>query len=178
MLLLICTYRYKICLICKDISCHKNRICEKTCIYVIRMLCGFILELSHSWKLTELCGARQYPVKLCMGLDVALNKCNGLFRVNTAGKDKSISLKGVLSELCRLLTYSYSVHINNWIDAVVILLQLSPVWNSSDIIAQGKSTCRLYSTEYYLFVFFCHNKKSFPCTISKCKHIITMQCTE
>ena len=40
-------------LIQKNIGCHKCGICEKSRIDIIRMLCGLILELSHSGKLAK-----------------------------------------------------------------------------------------------------------------------------
>ena len=90
MLFLIYAHRNKVCLIEQDIRCHQRRICEQSCVYVVGVLLGLILELRHSGKFSELCVAVQDPRKLCMSMYMALDKERAFFGINAAGKQQRI----------------------------------------------------------------------------------------
>ena len=72
MLLLVLTDGNQIGLVKKDICRHQYGIIVKTCVYVICMLCGFILKLGHTVKLAYHCVAIEHPAQLCVSGNVAL----------------------------------------------------------------------------------------------------------
>ena len=171
MLFLVCAYGDKVCLIKKNISRHKCRVCKQTCVDVVCVLCGFILELCHTGKLAELCVAVKNPCHLCMCGNVALNKENALFGVNTASKDRSISLQHVLSHCCRLLTNCDCVQVCKGVDAVLVFFVLHnyPVTKCAEVIAQSDGTRGLDSAVYnFLFLCICclHNIFSLEIKVS------------
>ena len=82
MLLLVGTDGNKVRLIKKYIRRHKGGICEKSQIYVVGVLCGFILKLGHAGKLAELGIAGKQPRKLGMGGNLRLDKQGALLGVD------------------------------------------------------------------------------------------------
>ena len=79
-----------VCLIKQNVARHKHGVGEKTGVYIVGVLCGFILELSHAGKLAELCGTAQNPVSFRMGGNMALDEKNTLLRVDSASHCKGI----------------------------------------------------------------------------------------
>ena len=96
----------------KNNRSHKSRIGEKTCVYILRILCALFLELSHSGKLAEHGVAVKYPPKLCVLGNVRLNE-EGIFRfVQTASEVKRQRFIGSFAKLSRDLSYRYGVKVN------------------------------------------------------------------
>ena len=71
----------------------------------------------------------------------------------------------MLSQLSRVLLYCYSVHVNDRVDAVVVVLELAPVADSADVVAEGECACGLYSAENYLLFLCFHGYLSFQIKI-------------
>ena len=63
----------------------------------------------------------------------------------------------LLSQFYRILPYGYGMHIDYAIKAVILVLELRPVSESSKVISKGNIARRLHTAEYGLF-FVSHYK--------------------
>ena len=90
-----------------------------------------------------------------MSGNVALDKKNAFFGVDSAGESKSIGFKGAFAKFRRILADGYGVHIYDGIDAVIIFLKSFPVFDSSEIVTEGENTGGLNSAENAFFSFRC-----------------------
>ena len=120
------------------------------------MALALVLELSHARELAELCVAAEYPAEHRVRRNMALNKEYGLFNVDPARHEQCVGVERILTELCRVLLYGDSVQINNAIDAVVLLLKRTPVFYSSEIIAERECAGRLDTAENKLLIIHMH----------------------
>ena len=137
-LLLIRADRHKVALIKQYVACHQHRVGEKAGVYIVRVLCGFILELRHSGELAHIGVAAQHPVKLSVLVNVGLHKQYGFFGIYAAGQQQRHSLAGPPSQVGGILTNGQSVKIGDAVVAEpVIGLQELPIFERTNIIAQS-----------------------------------------
>ena len=157
MLLLVRTDGHQIALIKKYVACHQHRVGEKACVYIVRVLCGFILELCHSGELAHIGVAAQHPVKLSVLVNVGLHKQYGFFGIYAAGQQQRHSLAGAPSQVGGVLANGQGVKIGDAVIAEpVIGLQELPIFERTNVIAQGGGARGLYAAEYCLLFLFCH----------------------
>ena len=104
------------------------------------MLGGFVLKLGHAGKLAELGVAVEHPCQLCVGFDMALDEGDTLFRVNAAGQHQRIGRQGILFECLWVLANGDCVLVDDAVGTVVFVLELAPVFDSAQIVAQGKGS--------------------------------------
>ena len=102
------------------------------------MLLGFILELGHAGKLPELGVAVQKPGQLRVGVHVALDKEQAFVQVDAAGQHQRVGREGVGLELLRVLADSDGVLVDDAVGAVVLVLQRAPVFDRTQVVAQGE----------------------------------------
>ena len=152
-LLLVCAHGHLVSLIEQNVARHERGICKQTGVDVVGVFFGLVLELRHSRKLAELGVAVEYPCKLGMGVDVALNEKEALFHVDAAGEDRSVSVDDVFAHLSRILAHGDCVKVCKRVNAAVLLLHLNPVAHRSEIVAQRDRAARLNRAEYNLFLF-------------------------
>ena len=94
---------------------------------------------------------------------VGLNENSAFFGVYAAGKVQRGKLQGVVPERRGRLLHRYGVHIDNAEYAVVLILQLHPIRQRSEIISDSNLTAWLYSAEYDLFcVLLAHLHRPLP----------------
>ena len=105
MLLLVLTHRHIIRLVQEDIRSHQAGIGEQAAVDVVGVFCGLVFELGHSAQLTEHSVAVQYPAKLRVLVDMALNEQGILFRVKAAGDVLSQLLQGAPPQVSRILPH-------------------------------------------------------------------------
>ena len=113
------------------------------------MLGRLIFKLSHTAQLTKLRITVQDPCQLRMGSHVALDEHQALLRIDTAGQQQRKGIQRLFAQRRRILTHSQRMQIRNKIGTVKIFLHLAPVADRTNIVTQGKNTCRLNTTQYY-----------------------------
>ena len=109
MLHLIPSDRHQICLIQQNIGSHKHRICKQSRIYIIGVLCTFVLKLRHSRQLAEHGIAVEHPCELRMRGNVALHEYRALFRVDARSEVDRKRLIGMAAQVGGHLTYGDGV---------------------------------------------------------------------
>ena len=155
MLFLIDADRYQIGLVQQDVACHQHGIGKQARIDVVGVLLGFVFELGHAAQLAELGIAGQHPVNLCVLFYMALDERDGFFRIDAAGQDQRIGLESTFFQLRRVLTDGDGVHIYDGVDAVIFFLQLLPVADGPQIVAESDLSAGLNTREHDLFTFCC-----------------------
>ena len=75
-----------------------------------------------------------------MGFNVALDESDALFRVNAAGKHQSVSREGIFLEGLRVLTDGDCMLVYDTVSAVIFVLQFTPVFDCSEVVAEGEGT--------------------------------------
>ena len=73
-----------------------------------------------------------------MGRHMALDKEDAPGRVNAGGQNHGRSFPGVTAQGCRVLPDGQGVEVCHHIQTVELVLELGPVADRPDIIAQGK----------------------------------------
>ena len=152
-LLLVCAYGHLVSLIEQNVARHQRGVGEQSGVDIVGVFFGLVLELGHARKLAELGVAVEYPCKLRVGVDVALNEEQALFHVDAAGEDRSVGVDDVLAHLSGVLSDGDGVKVCERVDAAVFLLHLHPVADRSEIVAQRDGAARLDRAEYDLFLF-------------------------
>ena len=128
----------------QDIRRHQHGIGEEAGVYVIRVLCGFILELGHAGKLAHVCGAAKQPRKLRVLVNVALDEERAPFGIDAAGDEQRRHRAGLLPQFVGIVPHRKRVHIRDHIIAVfIILLHELPVAESPDVVAERWNARRL-----------------------------------
>ena len=117
------------------------------------MFAGFVLELGHAAKFTELGTAAHEPAHFGMAADMALDENQALLRVNAAGQQQGKGFEGLLFALGRVNVNRQGVQVGDKVVAVVVLLHFLPVLHRAQIVAQGKGACGLNARENDFFVF-------------------------
>ena len=153
MLLLILTNGNQVRLIQQDIAGHEAGVCKQTCIDIIRILCRFILELGHTAKLTEHRVAIQHPAKLCMLVNMALNKQSVLFRIQTAGDILSQLLQRTATQVSRVLPNSNGMQVSHKVEAIIFLCALGPVLHSTKVRAERQIAGGFNARKHSLFLY-------------------------
>ena len=97
------------------------------------MLLGFGLELGHAAQLTELRIAPEHPAQLRVLRHMALDKHDILLRIQTAGDVLRQLVDAPAAERGRILPDGDGVHVDDAVQAVVVVLQVDPVFNRAHI---------------------------------------------
>ena len=142
-LLLIDTNGNNVGLIEQNISRHKHGISEKTCVDVVGMLLGFILELSHARKLTEAGKAVEQPCKLGVFLYVRLHVKSIFVGIKTASHVECKRLVGAAAQVGRDLTNGDRVLVNNTVKALVLHGVRGKVLDRAKIISNSQISAGL-----------------------------------
>ena len=84
--------------------------------------------------------------------DMRLHKQNIFFRIKSRSNQKRHHIQAAVTQHGRLLADRNRMQIHHAVITVVFFLKISPVFHSSQVIAQRKIAGRLYSTENNFFV--------------------------
>ncbi len=143
MLLLILADRDKIRLIEQDVRRHQHRVGEQARRDVVSMLLRLHLELRHAAQLAELRVAAEHPRKLRMCRHVRLDEHDVLLRVEAAGDILRQLLQAAAAEIGRDLPDRDRVHVDDAVDAVILVLQRDPVFDRAHIRPKRQIAARL-----------------------------------
>ena len=144
-----------VCLIQQDIRRHEAGIGEQSAVYIVGVLCALILKLRHAAELAEHGVAIEYPAKLCMLVNMALQEQNVLFRVYAAGNVLGKLLEAAAAQQLRILAHGERVQIGHEIIAVKFICSCAPVLHGSQIIAEVKIARGLNARQHaFLFYLF------------------------
>ena len=142
-----------VCLIQQDIRRHEAGIGEQSAVYIVGVLCALILKLRHAAELAEHGVAIEYPAKLCMLVNMALQEQNVLFRVYAAGNVLGKLLEAAAAQQLRILAHGERVQIGHKIIAVKFIGSCTPVFHGSQIIAEVK-IARGLNARQHAFLFY------------------------
>ncbi len=87
-----------------------------------------------------------------MSGDMALNEKENLFGVESACKIDCKRFHCSSAELCGILTDGYRVHIDNAINAVILIFKGAPVFYRAEVISDCEVTRGLYARKNDFFV--------------------------
>ena len=132
-LLLILPHRDEIRLIEQNIRRHQHGVGKQARGDVVGVLLGFGLELGHAAQLTELRIAPEHPAQLRVLRHMALDKHDILLRIQTAGDVLRQLVDAPAAERGRILPDGDGVHVDDAVQAVVVVLQVDPVFNRAHI---------------------------------------------
>ena len=135
---LVLAHRDQVRIVDQDVCRHQGRVGEQAAVDVVGVLGAFVFELGHAAQLAELGVAAQDPVQLGVGRDMALDKEDALGRVDAGGQQHGRGLAGVAAEGCGLLPDGQGVEVGHHIQAVELILQLGPVADRPNVVAQSK----------------------------------------
>ena len=147
MLALVNAHRHKVRLVEQDIRRHQHRIIEEADVDVVGVLGALILVLRHAAHFAHVGEAIEHPRKLGVRGNVALAVNQALLGVDAAGDVDSGKLHAAAAQIRRILPDGDGVHVDNGVDAVVVVLQLGEVAERADVIAQRQRTGRLDAGE-------------------------------
>jgi hypothetical protein len=111
------------------------------------MLGSLVFELCHPGQFAEHGIAREDPAQFRMVVDMALDKDQTLFRIDAGSQEKGKSFQGLPAQVRRVLTDGQGMKVRNEIIAVIIFLELPPVPDCPDIVAQRENARRLNPAE-------------------------------
>ena len=152
MLLLVDTNRHKVGVKQQNIRRHKHGIIHKSHIYVVGVLCAFVLKLRHTRRLADVGVAVEYPGKLGVLTHVGLKIYYRVFGTDSASQKLREKIDSGLSEFGRLAPHRKSVQVGNEKYGIEISLHPLPVLHRAEIIAERNRTRRLYSAKYNFFL--------------------------
>ena len=156
MLLLVGTDRHVIGVIQQNVRRHQAWVSEQPRVYVIGVLCGFILKLRHAGELAELGVATQYPCKLCVLRNLTLDEENALFRVDAEREHHRVGGKRVFAEFRRVLAHGDGVQVGKRVHAFIVVLQRDEVLQRAEVVAEREHARRLnHAQNALLFCFGC-----------------------
>ena len=103
----------------------------------------FILELSHAAKLAHIGEAIENPRKLSMGRHMRLKIYEVVLTVDAAGKILSEKVHASFAQGSGVLTHCDGMKVYNRENAIVVILQLNPAFESTEVVAYGDAACGL-----------------------------------
>ena len=159
MLALILAHGDEVCLIQKNVGSHQHRVSKEACGNVVSMLGSLGLELGHAAQLTKLGIAVEDPAQLCVLRHMALDEHDVLLRIEAAGDILCQLIHAALTHQRGILTDSDGVHVHDAIQAIILILQGYPVFDSAHIRTQRQLTGGLNTAENTLFSILLHNTK-------------------
>ena len=177
MLLLVGPNRNEVSLIEQDVRHHQHWIGEQSGIHILGMAGALVFELGHPAQLSKLGVAGQDPVQFSVGFDMALDKCDRLFRVNPAGEQQRIGREGIFPQGFGILPDGDRVLVNDRIAAVVFFLHQLPVANRAQVVAQSEGSGRLDAGkgDFFVIVLF-HGNLSFQIRIGQAGYHSRVSC--
>ena len=152
MLLLVDADRNYVGLIKQDIRCHKNGVGEKSCVYVVCVLCALVLELSHSRELAEHSEAVEDPSKLGVLVNVRLNVESVLLGIKSASHIERERLVGPAAKLCGDLTHGYRVLVDYAVKALILFGVGREILDRSEVISYSEISAGLNARVGDLFI--------------------------
>ncbi len=142
-------------LVKQNVARHQHRVSEEAGVDIVRVAGGFIFELRHSSELAELGDVGHDPRELGVGIDLALDEEQTLFRIDPAGKEQREGVPSLFAQLRRLLIDGQGMKVGDEIRAVELVLHASPIADGADVIAQCENSGRLNAAENDLFIHEC-----------------------
>ncbi len=137
MLLLILTHRDTcVALVGQDIGCHQVWIDEQPHRGILAVLAGLLLELGHAVQPAQPRHAVEDPGQLGVRRNLALVEDDRLLRVDTGCDIGCSDFPRGVSQLGRVLPDRDRVHVDNAVDAFVIVLQTHEVADGAEIVAK------------------------------------------
>src|SRR5262245_36371470 len=136
MLLLILAHRNMSRLVGEDIRRHQVRIGVETDGRVLAILARLLLELGHAVEPAKPRHAIEYPGELRMSRRLTLIEDGVLTRIDSGGDESRRNLPRLLLQLLWILPGRNRMHIDDAVDAVETVLQLNPVPDGAEIIAE------------------------------------------
>ena len=140
MLFLVLTNRHQIGVIEKDVRRHQHGIVEQTDGDVVALFDRLLLELDHPLQPVQRGDAVEKPAKLAVGGHLALNEDRAPLWIHSAGEIQGCGAQGVLGELSRVVGNRDRMQINHAHIGVVGVLQIDPVTDRPQPVAQMKGT--------------------------------------
>ena len=157
MLALILADRNIVGLIQQDIRRHEAGIGEQAAVYIIGVLCAFILKLRHAAQLAEHGVAIEYPAKLRMLVNMALQEQDVLLRVYAAGNVLGKLLEAAAAQQLGILAHGERVQIGHEIITVKFLGSCAPVLHRAQVIAEVQIARGLDAGQHtFLFYLIFH----------------------
>lgn len=155
-LLLVDSHGHQVSLVQQDIRRHQHGVGEQSCVDIVRVLRGLVLELGHSGQLSELGVAGENPAQLRVVGIVPLHEQRGLLRVKPCGDEQRVAFLDLVAQLHGVLPYGDGVQVRNAEVAVVVVLELHPVPHCAEVISQVGSICRLDKAQHIFLLQFFH----------------------
>ena len=156
MLALILSHRHQIRLIQQDVRRHQHRVGEQSGGDIVRVLSSLGLELGHAAQLAELGIAAQDPAQLRMLGHMALNKHDVFLGIQTTGNILGQLVDAAPAQGGGILPHGDGMHVHNAVQAVVLILQVHPVFDGTHIGAQRQLSGGLDAAENSLFALISH----------------------
>ena len=150
MLLLVLADRHVRGAVDENVGRHQARIGVEADRDVLAVLAGLFLELGHAVEPAEAGDAIEHPGELGVLGDLALVEDDVFLRVDAAGEERRGHLARRVRQFLRLLPDGDGVHVDDAIDAVVIVLQRHEFRDRAEIIAEVQVAGRLHAGKYPL----------------------------
>ncbi len=151
MLLLVDADRDEIRLIEQDVRRHEDRIGEQTDVDVVLVLRALVLELRHAVHLPHVGVAVEDPGELRVRGNVGLEIENALIRVNAARDVEDQQRARSFAQHGGILADRDRVLVDDAVKALVFILQIRPVLQCAEIVAQREVAGRLHSRKDNFF---------------------------
>ena len=161
MLLLVYAYRHDVGLIKQYVRSHEHGVCEKPCVYVVGMLCAFVLELRHARKLAEHGKAVKHPRHFGVCGNVRLHVKGVLLRVKTARHIKRQCFICAAAQVGGDLSHRYCVLIDHAVKAFVLLGEFRKILDGAEVVTDSQVSAWLNAGKTN-FLFVKHNKIYLP----------------
>ena len=134
----------------QNVGRHQRRIGIKPDRRVLAILAGLLLELGHAVEPAEPRDAVEHPGELGMLGDLALVEHDVLLGIDAAGDEGGGDLARRLRQLGRILPHRDGVHVDDAIDAVVLLLQRNELHDRAEVVAEVQIAARLHAGKHPL----------------------------
>ena len=144
MLLLVLTDGHQVSVVEKDVGGHQHRIVQQAHGDVVPLLHRFLLELNHPLQPVERRDAIQQPAQFAVGCHLALHKHRTAFGVHATGQVERCCGTGVLSQAAGVMGNGDGVEIHDTDKGVVGLLQINPIADGTQPIAEVQCSGRLH----------------------------------
>ena len=150
MLRLIVAHRNNSGLIEQNIGSHQHRILKEPIAYGL-LRGGFRFELRHAAQPAHRRDAGQHPGQFAMTGDLRLHHNAGMLRIDSRCQKQRGQLANLCAKFFRLLVNGDSVQIHNAENALVLVLNLDPIADGTQVIADVQIPGRLDAGENTCF---------------------------